>query len=334
MLLQFKRRHPDVADPSAVTQHQRLDALLWPVLGLGSLILMLGTPLAFAPRYPLLLAEPAIALGALAGVGAVLIALSLHHPRAAGHIPVRLLAQLSGWTITVGCLVLLARYPHNETPAALLFPVASAAARSGLTRLVRAVLIGEALLLGFAAAQRSLLHVSDSAGAQETFISWSILLLVVAVVARLAFRPRVAARAVPVPVATVAPAPESAAPASASLAPRALLSPREREILPYLATYYKIPRLAAALDIKPATIKSHQEHIGAKLGTPDGERSTIVAEAKARGLLGDEEVRQAEASVREALAARRAAGGTSHVAGGTSGTTETTRGIAPERGRG
>jgi DNA-binding CsgD family transcriptional regulator len=304
---------------------------LVPVLGLGSIILVLGTPLFFAPRYPLLFAEPAIILGALAGLGTIAITMALCRPSSSQYHRVRLLTQLSGWAVTVGCLVLFARYPHSEAPAGLLFAVASAAAGPGRASLVRGILICEVLLLGLVVAQRYLLHVSDSAGAQETFVSWTILILVVATVARIISRSRVTTREVPIPIAPVAPAPESASPASAEAPTHALLSPREREILPFLATYYEIPRLAAVLDIKPATIKSHQERVGAKLATPDGERSTIVAEAKARGLLSEEKVRRAEESVRTALAARREVGGATPSASGNSRAAGSSSRIAPER---
>jgi two-component system nitrate/nitrite response regulator NarL len=61
------------------------------------------------------------------------------------------------------------------------------------------------------------------------------------------------------------------------------LSAREREILGLVAQGQSAPEIAAALQLSPATIKTHLHNLYEKLGV--SERAAAVAEAMRRGLL-------------------------------------------------
>ncbi len=312
-----RSRRPDFTDATILAHRRQVMVMLWPLLGVGAAVLVVGTPLIFAPRYPQAIAMPATALGGIAALGTAALALLLRHPAPEQQQRAWWLTELTGWTITVGCLVLFARYPDSKAPASLLFAAASAATGTELAGRLRGLLVCEGLLLGLAAAQRYLLGVSNGAAAQETFFSWTIAIIVVTVIARLVLRTRHAAHettlAIIEPIGeptqphaeSMATPADSVRPSADTLAAPNPLSPREREVLPYLATVYKPKVLGEVLNISWKTIKSHKEHIAEKLGTEDQERYTVVEAAKARGLLTDEDIRQAAEMVRLHLAAQQ-----------------------------
>ncbi|MEZ0092293.1 response regulator [Streptacidiphilus sp. EB129] len=62
-----------------------------------------------------------------------------------------------------------------------------------------------------------------------------------------------------------------------------VLSAREHEVLELFAQGRSVPEAAAALFLSPSTVKSHVQHLYAKLGVSD--RAAAVAEAIRRGLL-------------------------------------------------
>jgi two-component system, NarL family, nitrate/nitrite response regulator NarL len=61
------------------------------------------------------------------------------------------------------------------------------------------------------------------------------------------------------------------------------LSPREREVLNFIAQGYSIPTIAAELYLAPSTVKTHVQRLYEKLGV--GDRAAAVAAAMRRGLL-------------------------------------------------
>jgi two-component system, NarL family, nitrate/nitrite response regulator NarL len=61
------------------------------------------------------------------------------------------------------------------------------------------------------------------------------------------------------------------------------LSPREKRVLEGFAAGRSIPAIAADLDLAPSTVKTHTEHLYAKLAVAD--RAAAVAEGMRRGLL-------------------------------------------------
>src|SRR3712207_7556880 len=58
--------------------------------------------------------------------------LMIRRPPRSTLFPYTTLFRSTGWAITVGCLVLFARYPDSKAPASLLFAAASAAAGTEL----------------------------------------------------------------------------------------------------------------------------------------------------------------------------------------------------------
>ena len=64
---------------------------------------------------------------------------------------------------------------------------------------------------------------------------------------------------------------------------KALLTPREREILKLTADGLSAPAIGRRLYLSPATVKTHLQHLYEKLGVSD--RAAAVAEAMRRGLL-------------------------------------------------
>ncbi|SEK48952.1 response regulator [Streptacidiphilus jiangxiensis] len=62
-----------------------------------------------------------------------------------------------------------------------------------------------------------------------------------------------------------------------------VLSERERQVLELFAAGKSVPDAAAELFLSPSTVKSHVQHLYAKLGVSD--RAAAVAEALRRGLL-------------------------------------------------
>lgn len=321
MLQQLRSPHqPGHPDPAILAHRRQLAGMLWPLLGVGAAVLVIGTPLLFAPRYPLVLDEPAIALGVLGALGTIGIAMLQRQPGKDQERRLWWLTELTGWTITLGCLVLFAPYPTTKAPAGLLFAAASAAAGRGLIDPVRGLLVCEMVLAGFAAAQRYLLHVSDDAGAQETVISWTTVILVVAIITRLILWARPGALEgvtatketmdiIGQPRLSVTSPASTDPPPTIRTTPDDLLSPRERETLVYLATFCKVPQIAGALGVTPKTIDTHQATIAQKLGMPTTKRDPMIAEARQRGLFTDEEVAWArERAVRATPIPRRAPG--------------------------
>ena len=65
--------------------------------------------------------------------------------------------------------------------------------------------------------------------------------------------------------------------------PTTLLSPREQEVLEFLAEGLSSPQIADRLIVSPTTIKSHLRNLYEKLGVND--RAAAVAEGMRRGLL-------------------------------------------------
>ena len=61
------------------------------------------------------------------------------------------------------------------------------------------------------------------------------------------------------------------------------LSPREREVLDFIAQGRSIPAIAAELYLAPSTVKTHVQRLYEKLGV--GDRAAAVAAAMRRGLL-------------------------------------------------
>ena len=61
------------------------------------------------------------------------------------------------------------------------------------------------------------------------------------------------------------------------------LTPREREVLDFIAEGLSIPSIAAELYVAPSTIKTHVQRLYEKLGVSD--RAAAVASAMRRGLL-------------------------------------------------
>lgn len=61
------------------------------------------------------------------------------------------------------------------------------------------------------------------------------------------------------------------------------LSPREQEILSYIAEGLSAPDIARRIHLSPATVKSHLQNLYEKLGVSD--RAAAVAEAMRQGLL-------------------------------------------------
>jgi two-component system, NarL family, nitrate/nitrite response regulator NarL len=64
---------------------------------------------------------------------------------------------------------------------------------------------------------------------------------------------------------------------------RPALTRREREILVLMATGRTAPAIAEALGVSTATVKTHQQHLYAKLGVAD--RAAAVAEGMRKGLI-------------------------------------------------
>ncbi|BBZ45269.1 response regulator [Mycobacterium parmense] len=62
-----------------------------------------------------------------------------------------------------------------------------------------------------------------------------------------------------------------------------LLSPREREVLNFIAQGRSVPAIAAELYLAPSTVKTHVQRLYEKLGV--GDRAAAVAAAMRRGLL-------------------------------------------------
>jgi len=62
-----------------------------------------------------------------------------------------------------------------------------------------------------------------------------------------------------------------------------VLTAREREILRLTAEGLSGPEIGRRLFLSPATVKTHLQHLYAKLGVSD--RAAAVAEAMRRGLL-------------------------------------------------
>jgi two-component system nitrate/nitrite response regulator NarL len=65
--------------------------------------------------------------------------------------------------------------------------------------------------------------------------------------------------------------------------PTPVLSPREREVLNFIALGHSIPAIAAELYLAPSTVKTHVQRLYEKLGV--GDRAAAVAAAMRRGLL-------------------------------------------------
>ncbi len=61
------------------------------------------------------------------------------------------------------------------------------------------------------------------------------------------------------------------------------LSPREREVLDFIALGHSVPSIAAELYLAPSTVKTHVQRLYEKLGVSD--RAAAVAAAMRRGLL-------------------------------------------------
>jgi two-component system, NarL family, nitrate/nitrite response regulator NarL len=70
---------------------------------------------------------------------------------------------------------------------------------------------------------------------------------------------------------------------SRELGGQPMLSPRELEILTLIASGRTSPEIAAELEIKPSTVKTHVQNLFEKLGVSD--RAAAVAEGMRRGLL-------------------------------------------------
>jgi DNA-binding CsgD family transcriptional regulator len=62
------------------------------------------------------------------------------------------------------------------------------------------------------------------------------------------------------------------------------LTPRQREVLTYLATWLTCAEIGGRLGITPNTVKSHASAVYRKLGVPD--RRTAVAKGRQLGLVG------------------------------------------------
>ena len=62
-----------------------------------------------------------------------------------------------------------------------------------------------------------------------------------------------------------------------------VLTPREAEVLNYIAQGHNIPEIAAELFLAPSTIKTHVQRLYEKLGV--GDRAAAVAAAMRRGLI-------------------------------------------------
>jgi two-component system nitrate/nitrite response regulator NarL len=62
-----------------------------------------------------------------------------------------------------------------------------------------------------------------------------------------------------------------------------VLSPREREVLNFIAQGHSIPVIAAELYLAPSTVKTYVQRLYEKLGVDD--RAAAVAAAMRRGLL-------------------------------------------------
>ncbi len=65
--------------------------------------------------------------------------------------------------------------------------------------------------------------------------------------------------------------------------PGLLLTPRELEVLALAAQGLSAREISSRLTVSPSTVKTHFEHIYAKLGTPD--RAAAIAQAMRTGLL-------------------------------------------------
>lgn len=61
------------------------------------------------------------------------------------------------------------------------------------------------------------------------------------------------------------------------------LTPREREVLALVAQGYTNPRIASTLSVSPSTVRTHMEHILAKLGVQT--RAAAAARAIAAGII-------------------------------------------------
>jgi DNA-binding CsgD family transcriptional regulator len=71
--------------------------------------------------------------------------------------------------------------------------------------------------------------------------------------------------------------------AGASSEPTSRLTPRELEVLELAAAGYSGPMIARRLNVSPSTVRTHFEHIYAKLAVRD--RATAVAQAMRLGLI-------------------------------------------------
>jgi two-component system nitrate/nitrite response regulator NarL len=65
--------------------------------------------------------------------------------------------------------------------------------------------------------------------------------------------------------------------------PQTVLSPREAEVLKFLADGRSAPQIAAELHLSPSTIKTHLQRLYERLGVSD--RAAAVAEGMRRGLI-------------------------------------------------
>ncbi|HTW09733.1 MAG TPA: response regulator transcription factor, partial [Acidimicrobiales bacterium] len=81
----------------------------------------------------------------------------------------------------------------------------------------------------------------------------------------------------------VTPAPAELSESASSGADKAVLTPKEREILAQLAEGASNKRIAEALYVTPATVKTHLAHIYAKLGARG--RHQALTHALSMGLL-------------------------------------------------
>ena len=300
-------------DPAAtLAQRRQFMTFVWPLYALSAALLVIGTPLLFAPRYPPVLARPGVALGALAGLGTLVTVLLLRHPDPRRQQRALWLGELSGWTIAVGTLVLFLPAPGGLAPAALVFAAGAKAACPDRATRIRGVVIAEALLLAMAATQYYLLGMRDTAGAGEAIFAYTVLILFtsagVQVVTGGLARGHGTAPAITAP-AQDAPAPASAGSEITAPSLRAhereapiVLSRRLLEVLPYLGTTHDYQVLGHALYIKPRSVRAHLTTIAQKLGLPNAKRYEVVERAKALGLVTEDEIRRADEAVRQTLA--------------------------------
>ncbi len=235
--------------------------------------------LLLVPLFPSVTAALVIGLAMVLGLGNAALAWLLRAETSPPEHRLRLVGWLATgleWGIALGVLLAFAGDPPSNAPALLPLLVLITTARFGLPGLLGSVLAAALAICGLEAAQVYALEVVTASAARPVVIGWLLLIAATALVTHGLLQ-----------AASAYLQWEAAHWERWHAALRRLesgLTEREWTLLQLLAkeemTYEQI---AARLHICPATVKTHVQHIGRKLGATG--RRHIVAAARERGLL-------------------------------------------------